>query len=164
MEKISLRFQGALVLSLVIALALTIFPLREEWVLWRPEWLALTIIHWGFVAPQKSSFILAWFFGLLLDAVHGSILGQHAFGFTIVLFMTLKMRPRILIDSFFQQFFIISIVLGTYLLVNLWILGITGNTPSSGWEYWLTVVSSLFVWPFYHYALHILHAKKKPFH
>lgn len=163
MENVTPRFNGAIILSLIIAFALTIIPLRESWLLWRPEWLALTLIHWGLVSPQKSSLLLAWFLGLLVDAIHGSILGQHALGFTIVLFMTLRMRPQVLfIDSFFQKLFIIFIVLGTYLLINLWIMGITGNSPS-GWGYWLTVGSSLLIWPVYHYFLHVFHTQKKPF-
>ena len=162
MENISLRFPGAVLLSLIIAFALTIIPVRESWLLWRPEWLALTFVHWGLASPKNSSLLLAWFVGLLVDAIHGSILGQHALGYSIVLFMILLMRPRILIDSFFQQIFLLSFVLGTYLLINLWILGATGNSPP-GWGYWTTVLSSLLIWPLYHYYMQVYHAKKKPF-
>ena len=163
MKDVSIRFNGAALLSLLIAFGLTIIPISEEWQLWRPEWLALTLIHWGLVSPRKSSLFLAWFIGLLLDVVHGTVLGQYAFGFLLVLFITLRMRPRILVDSLFQQLFLLFLALGSYLLINLWILGITGNTPSSGWSYWITVISSLVVWPLYHYYMHVFHAKKKPF-
>ncbi len=163
MESIQPKFTGAVILSFVIAFALTILPIRAELSLWRPEWLALTLVHWALVTPKKSSFVLAWVLGLFVDTIHGSILGQHALGFTIVLFMTMRMRPRILVDSLFQQVFIIFIVLGTYLLINLWILGFTGNSPISGWGYWLTMASSIIIWPLYHYFLQIFHAKKKPF-
>ena len=162
MENISLRFPGAVLLSLIIAFALTIIPVRESWLLWRSEWLALTFVHWGLASPKNSSLLLAWFVGLLVDAIHGSILGQHALGYSIVLFMTLRMRPRILIDGFFQQIFLLLLVLGTYLLINLWILGVTGNSPP-GWGYWTTVLSSLLIWPLYHYYMQVYHAKKKPF-
>jgi len=162
MEHVSLRFTGAIILSLIIAFALSILPLREAWILWRPEWIALTLIHWGLFAPKKSSLLLAWFLGLIIDATHGSTLGQHAFGFTIVMFMTLRIRPRILVDRFLHQIFLLFLALVTYLLVNLWILGFTGNSPD-GWGYWLTVASSIIIWPIYNYALRIFHAKKKPF-
>lgn len=162
MKDISIRFTGAVLLSLVVAFALTLLPLPEKWNLWRPEWLALTLVHWGLVSPKKSSLILAWLIGLLLDVIHGSVLGQHAFGLLLVLFITLRMRSRILKDSLFQQLFLLFLSLGTYLLINLWILGITGNTPS-GWGYWITVISSMLIWPLYHYYLHIYHMKRKPF-
>lgn len=162
MESISRRFPGAILLSLLIAFSLTIIPLKENWILWRPEWLALTLFHWGLVSPKNSSLLVAWFVGLLLDAIHGSILGQHALGFSIVLFATLKLRPRILVSGVFQQLFLLFFVLCSYLLVNLWILGGTGNAPS-GWGYWIPVFSSLLIWPLYHYYMKVFHARKKPF-
>ena len=162
LDNVTLRFPGAIIVSIIVAFILTIIPLPESWSVWRPQWIALTFIHWGLVAPRNSSLVLAWFTGLLVDAMTGSILGQHALGYLIVLFMTLRLRPRILVDGFFQQIFLLFIVLGTYLLINLWILGITGNSPQ-GWSYWLTVFSSLLVWPAYHYFMHSYHARKKPF-
>ena len=162
MESVSLRFTGAIIVSLIIAFALSILPLREEWILFRPEWIALTLVHWALYLPKKSSLALAWFVGLLVDAIHGSILGQHAFGFAIVMLMTLRIRYRILVDSYFHQLFTLFVVLGTYLLINLWILGVTGNSPD-GWGYWLTVATSMVIWPFYNSFLQIFHAKKKPF-
>jgi len=162
MEEVLPRFNGAIILSLVIAFALTVLPIRAEWVMFRPEWLALTFIHWGLVSPNKSSLLLAWFVGLMVDSLYGSIIGQHALGYTIVLFMTLHMRSRILLDSILQQLFLVFLVMGTYLLINLWILGITGNSPK-GWSYWLTVLSSLIAWPLYHYCLRVFHSSRKSF-
>ena len=162
MDEVTPRFTGAIILSLVFAFALTILPFRAELVIYRPEWIALTFIHWGLVSPNKSSLLLAWFVGLLIDALYGSIIGQHALGYTIVLFLTLRMRSRLLLDSIFHQIFLIFLVLGTYLLINLWILGITGNYPK-GWSYWLTVLTSLVIWPLYHYFLKIFHLNRKPF-
>lgn len=159
---VSIRFTGAIILSLLVAFVLTILPVAEAWGHWRPEWIALVLVHWGLVLPKKSSLVLACFVGLLLDVIQGSILGQHAFGLLLVLFITLRMRSRILNDSLFQQLFLLFLALGSYLLINLWILGITGSTPS-GWGYWLKVVSSMLVWPVFHYYMHIYHARKKPF-
>ncbi len=162
MEEVTPRFTGAVILTIVIAFALTILPMRAEWSIFRPEWLALTFIHWGLMSPSKSSLLLAWFVGILVDIVFGSIIGQHGLGYTIVMFMTLRLRPRLLLDSFIQQIFAVFLVLGTYLLINLWILGITGNSPE-GWSYWFTVISSLILWPFYHLFLKFFHARRKPF-
>jgi len=162
MENISLRFTGAIILSLIVAFALSLLPLREDWGLLRPEWIALTLVHWALYVPKKASLLMAWFAGLFVDSIHGSILGQHAFGFIILTLMTLRIRPRIVVDSFLHQMFVLFLVLGTYLLVNLWILGFTGNSPE-GWGYWFTVLTSMAAWPLYNYFLKIFHAKKKPF-
>ncbi len=162
MENTVLRFTGAILLSLLIALALTILPLSEDWKLWRPEWIAMTLIHWALLLPKKMSLLLAWFMGLLVDALYGSILGQHAFGYTLIVFMALRLRPRLLVDSFLHQIFLLTLTLGTYLLINLWILGVSGNTPEP-WVYWTPVISSVIVWPLYHYLLYRLFTEQKTF-
>lgn len=162
MEDILPRFKGAIILSLLIAFVLTILPLRDNWIILRPEWIALTLIHWALVTPSKTSLMVAWIAGLLVDVLYGSIIGQHALGFVIILIMSLRMRSRLLIDSTIQQLFLVFLVLGTYLLINLWILGITGSAPA-GWDYWVTVITSLIIWPFYHYYLSFFHVIKKPF-
>lgn len=159
MENISLRFKGAIIVSFIIALALTIMPLSEEWKLWRPEWIALTLIHWGLLLPKKISLLLAWFVGLLVDVLYGSILGQHALGYTLVLFMALRLRPHLLVDSVFHQLFLLILTLGSFLLINLWILGITGNTPTA-WVYWYPIGSSAIVWAVYHLILKYLFTKE----
>jgi len=105
METISLRFTGAIMASCLLGFALTIMPLPEQWANWRPEWLALTLIHWGLLLPRKISLIFAWVVGLLVDAVYGSILGLHAFGFTLVLFMVLRMGPRLWLTVFYISSF-----------------------------------------------------------
>lgn len=162
MENVVLRFKGAIFVSFIVALALTILPLSEEWKLWRPEWIAMTLLHWGLILPKKISLLLAWLVGLLVDVIYGSIFGLHAFGFTLVLFMVLRLRPRLLADSFFHQQFLLVLVLGSYLLINLWILGITGNTPEA-WVYWFPVGSSILFWPIYHYVLKKLFLKEKSY-
>ena len=162
MENTVLRFTGAILLTLLIALALTILPLSEEWKLWRPEWIAMTLIHWTLLLPKKTSLLLAWFMGLIVDALYGSILGQHAFGYTLIVFMALRLRPRLLVDSFLHQIFLLTLALGTYLLINLWILGVSGNAPEP-WVYWAPVLSSVIVWPFYHYLLSRLFTENKAF-
>ena len=162
MENISLRFKGAIIVSFILALALTIMPLSEEWKLWRPEWIAMTLIHWGLLLPKKTSLLIAWFMGLLVDVIYGSILGQHALGYSLVLFMVLRMRPHLLMDSFFHQQFLLISALGSYLLINLWILGTTGNTPEA-WMYWYPIASSVIVWALYHYVLKSLFTKENVF-
>lgn len=156
MESLTLRFPGAILLSMLVALILAIIHLPESIQFWRPEWLALLIIHWGMLFPKKISFLTVWIAGLLMDTMLGNLLGQHALGYTIVLFLTIKLSERITPKTFLQQFFLVFIVLGTYLLVNLWILGISQNKPSN-WTYWFPLISSILIWPLLHSFLNRFH-------
>lgn len=146
MDRVSLRFNGAIIVTMIIALLLTLMPLPLTIEAWRPDWIALTLIYWSITLPKQISLFLAWFTGLLVDTLYGTILGQHALGFTIVLYFALRFSERINPQIIWQQAFMILLVLSTYLLINLWLLGVTGNSPNT-WAYWLSLFSSLFIWP-----------------
>ena len=71
------RFPGAVLVTLLLAIVLTIIPLSEEIAAWRPEWIALTLIHWGLVIKDRVSLVVAFAVGLIIDTLYGSILGQR---------------------------------------------------------------------------------------
>ncbi|RTZ66251.1 MAG: rod shape-determining protein MreD [Aquificaceae bacterium] len=152
MNSASLRFPGAMIASIALAFVLLLMPLSDSLLLWRPEWVALAFIYWCLTLPDKVSLFLAWFAGLFIDILFGSILGQHAFTMIIVVYMSLRLLPRISANTLWHQYALISLVLGTYLLINLWIMAATGNNPAT-WRYWLPLLSSLIIWPIYTWVL-----------
>lgn len=154
------RFPGAVLVTFVIALFLTLIPLPEQYEVWRPEWFALTFIHWALVIREKSSLILAFLLGLLIDVQYGSLLGQHALGFVVVTYAATRLGLRMSAEAFMQQLALIAAVLAIYLLLNLWIEGVTGYTLG-GWFYWGTLLSSLLIWPFYHMLLSLFYIQRK---
>lgn len=162
MEQLTLKFPGAILLSLLAAIIISIIPLSENLQSWRPQWLALAIVHWGIFFPKQINYLTAWITGLLLDSLLGTTLGQHALGLTIVLFVTIRLSERITPKTLIQQFFLVFISIGTYMLVNLWIRGLTLDKPHS-WSYWMPLISSLLLWPAVHPLLSKLHIAKKEF-
>jgi rod shape-determining protein MreD len=162
MDKIYLRFPGAIVFSLLLSILVMLIPLPDTFTNWRPEWVALTLIHWAIILPRRVSLFFAWFCGLMVDSLFASnsILGQHALGFVIITFFAVRFADRINPQALWQQSFMILVILATYLLINLWIMGVTGNTPTS-WAYWLPLFSSLLVWPIWHTLLNKLHVRRK---
>lgn len=154
------RFPGAVLATLVVALLLTLIPLPEQYEVWRPEWFALTFIHWALVIREKSSLILAFLIGLLVDVQYGSLLGQHALGFVVVTYAATRLGLRMTAEAVLQQFALILVVLAMYTLLNLWIEGVTGYTLG-GWLYWGGLLSSLLIWPFYHMVLSLFYIQRK---
>lgn len=152
MESYVLRFRGAILLSIVMAFGLTLLPIPDNLLTWRPEWVALTLVHWALIMPKKVSIALAWIAGLLLDAMYNSSLGQHALGLTVVVFIVMRLRLRINVYTLTHQWTVLLVALGSYMLINLWVLGFTGNSPAA-WLYWLSLAGSLIIWPFYHWLL-----------
>lgn len=151
-NKVFLRFPGAIIVSMVIAILLTLLPLPEVLAVWRPDWILLTLVFWAIIMPKRIPLFLAWFTGLLIDSLYGTILGQHALGFTLVLYFSIRFSDRINPQIIWQQVFMIVIILGLYLVINLWILGVTGKSPNS-LNYWLTLFSSIIIWPLWYKVL-----------
>ncbi|MCK5902736.1 MAG: rod shape-determining protein MreD [Cocleimonas sp.] len=162
MNSVSLRFSGAIIVSILLALFLILLPWSDNLLRWRPEWVALTLIYWCLVLPDKISLLLAWFAGLFVDVIYGTILGQHALGMILVVFMSIRLLPRLSPGSLWHQYLLISLVLGTYFLINLWIMSATGSNPAT-WAYWLPLLSSLIIWPVYRWVLHLFHIERSRF-
>lgn len=132
--------------SLAAAIMLTITPLPDWAVAWRPEWVALTLIYWTLSWPRTFGMGAAWLLGLLTDAAQGALLGEHALGFCIIAYITLRLRQRIRLFPLYQQAFSVGLMLLPYKSASLWINGLYGYTPESG-LYWAPVLSSLVLWP-----------------
>lgn len=161
-NSVSPRFTGAITVSIVLAFLLLLVPLPESWILWRPEWIVLTFIYWSLKFSYKTSIVVAWIAGLFIDVFYGSILGQHALTLVIVVFMSLRLMPRLSTTILWHQLILVFLVLGSYLLINLWIMAATGSNPAT-WEYWLPLLSSLIIWPTYRWVLSFFHHERNRF-
>ena len=154
------RFPGAVLVTLIIAMLLTLIPLGDYWSLWRPEWIALTLVHWALVIQDRLSLLLAFLVGLIIDTMFGSLMGQHALGFLLVAYFSVRLGLRMTAQAFFQQFALLFVILGLYMLVNLWVQRVTSGS-TGGWLYWASLASSLVIWPIYHSLLGYFHVQRK---
>lgn len=149
----------AIVLTLIAALALTILPL-PEWAVWyRPEWLALAVIYWSMALPRHTGVGTAWVAGLFLDVSRGAILGQHALALALVAWLSIAFHQRMRVYPLWQQTLGVGTMLVPYLLLILWIKGITGNAAGT-WLYWMPLAASMAVWPL---VFHILRDLRRRF-
>lgn len=156
MDQLNLRFPGAIIVSLFVALILSILPLPKPLSIWQPEWVVLAVIHWGILFPKTSSYIVVFLTGLIIDSLAGSVLGQHSLALVVVLYFTISLNRRLSAKALMQQIFIIIFAMGAYLLINYWMLNITHHKPQS-WYYWAPLLSSIIAWPILHRLLSMLH-------
>ncbi|MGB6977411.1 MAG: rod shape-determining protein MreD [Gammaproteobacteria bacterium] len=89
--------------SIIIALALSIVPLPQALVWYRPQWVFLVVCYWLLVCPQILGLGWTWVIGLLLDMLTGVTLGEHAFALMIVAYFLLKFHSQLRFSSFAQQ-------------------------------------------------------------
>ena len=154
------RFTGAIWVTMLIAVLLNNLPVAEAWAAWKPDWVALALVHYGLTIRRKSSLLMAFFMGLLTDALSSSLMGQFAFGYVLVMYFSVRLGLRMTPEAFIQQIALIFIVIGVFLLLNLWIRGVTGHV-NEGLSYWTPLLSSMIVWPFYHWFLSLFYVQRK---
>lgn len=133
-------------LTLVAALFLTILPLPAAAEDLRPQWVALTLIFWALVLPDRVGVFWAFGTGLVLDVASGSLLGHHALGLSVVAYVAVELHARARIFPLWQQALLVWLLLVLERLLFLWVLGATGQ-PMPSLTYWWPTFLGFLLWP-----------------
>ena len=105
--------QGGWVIALSFALAFlfTVLPIPTGLMWARPEWVSLVLIYWVIALPQRGV-MSAFFAGLLLDALEGSMLGQNALALSVVAYLALILYQRLRQFNMMQQAAVVFVLVG----------------------------------------------------
>ncbi len=143
---------------MIAAFMLAIMPLPDWAVELRPEWVTLVLIYWAMTAPAKVGITAAWFTGLLLDVSYGTLMGQHAIGMVLVIYVIHIQHQRLHMASLLQQAIVIFALLFVKQLLTLWVDGMLGRAPDS-WLYFMPTITSTILWPWIYMILKELQRK-----
>lgn len=132
--------------SFVVAFILTVIPIPVWAEPYRPEWVLLLIIYWSMSTPQMISVGSAWGIGLIVDVLRGALLAQHALGFALTAYISLRFYQRVRIYPLHQQALFIAMILLPHMSASLWVYGALGQDPES-WTYWSPALTSALLWP-----------------
>ena len=78
-----------IVVTLCIAMLLTILPMPDWARPFRPQWVTLVLLYWAIALPHRIGVGSGFLVGIVLDVLTGTLLGQHALGLTIVTFIAI---------------------------------------------------------------------------
>ncbi len=134
---------------------LTILPLPMEWQWLRPQWLLLFVIFCQLNQPKYFNVWTAWLIGLLLDTLFGTPLGQNAFIFALICYLTSFYRNNLLQKPLALQLIKITMLLCLAQGLSLWFHAMVGQKPFS-WLYWSTALTSALIWPLMVFFLQML--------
>lgn len=134
------------IVTIIVALMLTVVPLPDAAEPFRPDWIALTLIYWAMMLPRTWSVGSAWFVGLLLDVAQGTILGQHALALCVVVFVTVRFHLLMRVFPMQQLTATIFALLALYQFVLFWINGVAGINIATI-HYWAPVLAGTVLWP-----------------
>jgi rod shape-determining protein MreD len=132
--------------TVVAALVAAVVPLPAPIDAYQPEWLALVVCYWCLTAPERFGPGTAWTCGIVMDALRGSLLGEHALALLLVAFLALRFRLQVRVFPIVQQSLTVAVLLVVHAFVIVWIEGATGLATGVTERAWAVVVSAL-VWP-----------------
>lgn len=147
-----IRAITVIIISVIVALLLSILPL-PTWLIWlQPQWVALVVIFWAMNLPYRFGVGYAWIIGLMLDVVYGSLLGAHGLVFVIITYVVVKIHARLQLFSNGQRTIAVFFLILAYQLLWYLIQGLLGHLPLT-WRYWVPPITSAIVWPWIYYIL-----------
>ncbi len=142
------RRRGGLVIfiTMLIGVLLTIMPIPEWARPFRPSWYILVLIYWVMALPQRVGVASAWFLGIAMDVVSGTLLGQHAIGLSLVGYVVHQTHLRMRLFPLWQQSLMILPLLLLERAIGFWGMGIT-HQPLPYFDYWLAPFVAILFWP-----------------
>jgi rod shape-determining protein MreD len=134
---------GVIIVTLVVAIVLTLVSLPPALDALRPYWVALVLIYWCLETQGLITLGIAFSIGLLLDLLTGSLLGLHALSLVILVYLVTRFRARLRFFPTWQQALSVFALLLNDRIILLWIISLRGDPlPSLGF-WWPPIVGTL---------------------
>lgn len=148
-----------ILLSVVAAMMLAVWPLPEWAAPYRPAWVALVLVYWTMALPERIGVGWAWTAGLAVDVLTGSLLGEHALALTLTIYLTLQVSLQVRVHPMWQQTLVVGALLAVHEFIVLWMEGLTGSLPDLNTA-WGPVITGALLWP---WLFHILRSIRRRF-
>jgi len=135
-----------LILTVTAAILLSLLPLPEVLVPFKPYWVAMMMIYWSLETQDTIGLGTAFLTGLALDVLSGSLMGMHALSLVIMVFLVQRFRPRLRFFPPWQQALSVLVLLVNDRVILIWVTALLGE-PLPTWKYWLPPIVALAIWP-----------------
>lgn len=141
-----------IVLSVVIASILTVYPLSYDVSAWRPFVMMMVMIFWSLCQPAWCGVWFSFAIGLFYDLLIDVPLGQNALAYVIITFIVRYLiRERRILT--FLNLWLISILVTLAYVVFVWVTQVMADVNYPMMRRWPPVVSTILVWPIVYYSL-----------
>jgi rod shape-determining protein MreD len=142
-------------LSFFIAYLLAALPMPQMIALARPDWVALCLIFWVLVLPDRVGISVGFCVGLLQDVLLGTYLGVFALAYSSLVYLVLLLHQRLRMYPILQQAAVIFLIIAlSQVLVQL-CRDFLGNGITGDMHLLPSLVSAL-LWPWVFVILHSL--------
>lgn len=142
MNEIPTRFW----LSLPVALLLQLVALPDSVSAARPLIVPMVLVYWALTVAQAPSLVAAFVLGLLLDAHHNTVMGQHAGCLLVLIYFVARLRAVITLLPLAQATIALAPVWAAYCLLMSLIDGATQHRADTVFR-WLPLLTTIPAWP-----------------
>jgi rod shape-determining protein MreD len=137
---------GRMLLTVVVALILSVLPLPLWLSAVRPAFLVLTVLYWSISVPRLGGIGLGFGSGLALDVFRGAVLGENALALSAITYLAVREHQKIRLKPSFQQALMVLAALLIYEFILFAIDGWTGHPLTSPLR-WIHIVTGALIWP-----------------
>jgi len=134
----------ALTLALAVSANLLALPGLAQ--VLRPDLLALTLIYWVVYHPRRLGFLPAWILGLIMDVANGSLFGEHALAYAVLMYLSILLYRRIVMFGMIQQMLHVLAILIASQAVMLVVRSVAG-ADFPGIAYFVPSLLGAILWP-----------------
>lgn len=135
-----------LFLALFIAFVLTILPLPEMVMGFRPPWILLFVLYIQFFLPNYFNVTLLLFLGLCIDVLLSTVIGEHAFALLLTTWFAAGKARRFNFFSLLQQMMLVAVFCLIYQLTIFLIDAFLGY-HNGLWTLTGAIALGMFFWP-----------------
>lgn len=132
--------------TFLAAIAVEIVPLPDALQTIRPPLVTMALIYWVLMRPERFGLLLGFSLGIMLDILHGQLLGQNALALAVVSYITLRFHLQIRIFPLWQMTMTVLALLTLVASVQFVIEGIAGF-GTLGLGRWPQVLTGTLLWP-----------------
>ncbi len=133
-------------LTVLAAALVNLLPTPELIMRVKPDFIALVVIYWTIFHPYRVGFTSAWLLGLFMDVANGSLFGEHALAYTLMLYLAGVFHRRIIMFPLLYQIVHVLVILVLTQVVTL-IVRMVGGNDFPGLFYFLPSVTGAAIWP-----------------
>jgi rod shape-determining protein MreD len=131
--------------SIALALILSIVPLPDSIAPFRPDWVAVVLLYWSLIEPRRYGLLPAFWLGLVLDTLSGTLLGQHSLALVVTVWLSQRFYLRIRVYPASQLAIVVIALLAVYQFIQFWIDGVAGRSVPLV-ERWAPVITGGALW------------------
>lgn len=135
-----------IVMSFIVALVLSVYPLPLSLRWWRPEFVLLLSIYWISIFPTTISLAFICFVGLFEDLLEGVPFGQHSLSLIIIAYICILSYQRVRNFALWKESAWIFVLVGLAQLPDNWVQSMAGR-PLSGLVFLAPAFTSALLWP-----------------